>query len=240
MVSQLRSLIISMEGWRGQEQREEVSIHHFFCERAFLTFCSLLMSQVDQVVEAWRQLLEGVSAPARLVKRAEEERREEREKKEKEEEIKRRAQEERKPFCSECLKEQNNNVIVTSTAAPELTETLVKQGRKMSSVDVSGPTTEQQLATASLITEVSRLDRQEKQSFSEKIFGLCSPSFAAHINHTLNLLLAKKRLIQHHTQKVTTPMFEPTEPGFGVTEPGVHGPRPHSYASPWPGVKIIK
>ena len=123
------------------------------------------MSQVDQVVEAWRQLLEGVSAPARLVKRAEEERRKEREKKE---EIKRRAQEERKPFCSECLKEQNNNVIVTSTAAPELTETLVKQGRKMSSVDVSGPATEQQLATASLITEVSRLDRQEKQSFSEK------------------------------------------------------------------------
>jgi len=61
----------------------------------------------------------------------------------------------RKPFCSECLKEQNNNVIVTSTAAPELTETLVKQGRKMSSVDVSGPTTEQQLATASLITEVT-------------------------------------------------------------------------------------
>ena len=168
MVSQLRSLIISMEGWRGQEQREEVSIHHFLCERAFLTFCSLVMSQVDQVVEAWRQLLEGVSAPARLVKRAEEERREEREKKEKEEEIKRRAQEERRPFCSECLKEQNNNVIVTSTAAPELTETLVKQGRKMSPVDVSGPTTEQQLATTSLITEVSRLDRQEKQSFSEK------------------------------------------------------------------------
>merc|ERR1719370_506183 len=52
VVSQLRSLIISMEGWRGQEQREEV----------------------DQVVEAWRQLLEGVSAPARLVQKAEEER----------------------------------------------------------------------------------------------------------------------------------------------------------------------
>ena len=169
MVSQLRSLIISMEGWRGQEQREEVSIHHFLFERASLTFCSFLMSQVDQVVEAWRQLLEGVSAPARLVKRAEEERREEREKKEKEEEmVKRRAQEERKPFCSECLKEQNNNVLVTSTAAggPELTETLVKQGRKMSPVDVSGPTTEQQLTSP--ITEVSRLDRQEKQSFSEK------------------------------------------------------------------------
>ena len=168
MVSQLRSLIISMEGWRGQEQREEVSIHHFLFERASLSFCSFLMSQVDQVVEAWRQLLEGVSAPARLVKRAEEERREEREKKEKEEEMtKRRAQEERKPFCSECLKEQNNNVLVTSTAGgPELTETLVKQGRKMSPVDVSGPTTEQQLTSP--ITEVSRLDRQEKQSFSEK------------------------------------------------------------------------
>ena len=169
MVSQLRSLIISMEGWRGQEQREEVSIHHFLFERASLSFCSFLMSQVDQVVEAWRQLLEGVSAPARLVKRAEEERREEREKKEKEEEIKRRAQEERKPFCSECLREQNSNVIVASTAGgPELTETLVKQGRKVSPVDVSGPTTEQQLAKTSPITEVSRLDRQEKQSFSEK------------------------------------------------------------------------
>ena len=139
------------------------------CERASITFCSFLMSQVDQVVEAWRQLLEGVSAPSRLVKRAEEERREEREKKEKEEEIKRRAQEERKPFCSECLREQNNNVLVTSTAGgPELTETLVKQGRKVSPVDVSGPTTEQQLAKTSPITEVSRLDRQEKQSFSEK------------------------------------------------------------------------
>lgn len=168
MVSQLRSLIISMEGWRGQEQREEVSIHHFLFERASLTFSFFLMSQVDQVVEAWRQLLEGVSAPARLVKRAEEERREEREKKEKEEEIKRRAQEERKPFCSECLKEQNDNVLVTSTAGPKLTETLVKQGRKVSPVDVSGPTTEQQLANTSPITEVSRLDRQEKQSFSEK------------------------------------------------------------------------
>ena len=168
MVSQLRSLIISMEGWRGQEQREEVSIHHFLFESASLTFCSFLMSQVDQVVEAWRQLLEGVSAPARLVKRAEEERREEREKKEKEEMIKRRAQEERKPFCSECLREQNNNVIVTSTGGPELTDPLVKQGRKVSPVDVSGPTTEQQLANTSPITEVSRLDRQEKQSFSEK------------------------------------------------------------------------
>ena len=168
MVSQLRSLIISMEGWRGQEQREEVSIHHFLFERASLSFCSFLMSQVDQVVEAWRQLLEGVSAPARLVKRAEEERREEREKKEKEEEIKRRAQEERKPFCSECLKEQNDNVLVTSTAGPKLTETLVKQGRKVSPVDVSGPTTEQQLANTSPITEVSRLDRQEKQSLREK------------------------------------------------------------------------
>ena len=167
MVSQLRSLIISMEGWRGQEQREEVSIHHFLFERASLTFCSFLMSQVDQVVEAWRQLLEGVSAPARLVKRAEEERREEREKKEKEEEMtKRRAQEERKPFCSECLKEQNNNVIVTSTTAggPELTETLVKQGRNMSPDDESGPTTEQQLAKTPPITEVrvALIDKKSK------------------------------------------------------------------------------
>merc|ERR1719357_1659708 len=67
---------------------------------------------------------------------------------------KRRAQEERKPFCSECLREQNNNVLVTSTAGgPELTETLVKQGRKMSPVDVSGPTTEQQLTSP--ITEAT-------------------------------------------------------------------------------------
>ena len=66
LVGQLRSLIISMEGWRGQEEREEVE---FLSSGHFLLFC-----QVDRVVEAWRKLLEGVAAPARLVKRAEEER----------------------------------------------------------------------------------------------------------------------------------------------------------------------
>jgi len=37
------------------------------------------------------------------------------------------------------------------------------------------------------------------------------------------------------TTEVSETMYEPTEPGFGVTEPGVHGPRPQSYAAPWPG-----
>jgi len=37
------------------------------------------------------------------------------------------------------------------------------------------------------------------------------------------------------TTEVTEAMYDPTEPGFGVTEPGVHGPRPQSYAAPWPG-----
>ena len=35
---------------------------------------------------------------------------------------------------------------------------------------------------------------------------------------------------------MTEIIYEPTEPGFGVTEPGVHGPRPQSYAAPWPGL----
>ena len=80
--------------------------------------------QVDRVVEAWRKLLEGVAAPARLVKRAEEERRKEREEEE-EEEMKRKTQE-KKSVCSECEEEQSNNrdqhhdVVLASTVGPSL------------------------------------------------------------------------------------------------------------------------
>ena len=68
--------------------------------------------------------MEGVAAPAKLVKRAEEERRVERAKEEEEKMKKRKAQEEKKPICSECSKEQNNkrydDVTLASTVSPHL------------------------------------------------------------------------------------------------------------------------
>ena len=68
--------------------------------------------------------MEGVAAPAKLVKRAEEERRVERVKEEEEEMKKRKVQEEKKPICSECDKEQSNkrynDVTPASTASPHL------------------------------------------------------------------------------------------------------------------------
>ena len=76
------------------------------------------------MVEAWRKLLDGVAAPAKLVKRAEEERRVERVKEEEEEMKKRKVQEEKKPICSECSKEQSNkrynDVTLESTVSPHL------------------------------------------------------------------------------------------------------------------------
>ena len=151
------------------------SIHHFLCERASLTFCSFLMSQVDQVVEAWRQLLEGVSAPARLVKRAEEERRFERKREEEEEIKKRKVQEEKKPICSECDKEQSNNrdqhhdVTLASAVNPHLGEMFdtrkINSGeeKQESGVDQAGvvlltPSSEpsgQEVGTTQTTTEVN-------------------------------------------------------------------------------------
>ena len=89
------------------------------------------------MVEAWRKLLEGVAAPARLVKRVEEERRFEREKEEEEEIAKRKAQEEKKPICSECSKDQSkknrdrhHDVTLASTLSPHLGEMVGKSKKK--------------------------------------------------------------------------------------------------------------
>ena len=55
MVGQLRSLIISMEGWRGQEEREEVQFltSHFFCLVIFLLGNFLLVNFLLGSFFAW-------------------------------------------------------------------------------------------------------------------------------------------------------------------------------------------
>ena len=119
------------------------------------------LAQVDQVVEAWRKLLEGVAAPARLVKRAEDERRVEREK---EEEMKRKVQEENKSVCSECVKEQSNNrdphhvVILASTVSPDLGEMVDNTGNKQEGSllpPTSSEATLQEVGTTQTTTEVN-------------------------------------------------------------------------------------
>ena len=121
--------------------------------------------QVDRVVEAWRKLLERVSAPARLVKRAEEERSREREK---EEEMRRKVQEEKKPVCSECdegsiysnNRDQHHHVILASTVSSEPGKALEKtsSGKKQISVDQPGawvgPSTSEVETTPVTTTEV--------------------------------------------------------------------------------------
>ena len=122
------------------------------------------LAQVDQVVEAWRKLLEGVAAPARLVKRAEDERRVERQKEEEEEEMKRKVQEENKSVCSECVKEQSNNrdphhvVILASTVSPDLGEMVENTGNKQEGgllLPTSSEATLQEVGTTQTTTEVN-------------------------------------------------------------------------------------
>ena len=100
--------------------------------------------------------MEGVAAPAKLVKRAEEERRVERVKEEEEEMKKRKAQEEKKPICSECSKEQNNkrydDVTLASTVSPHLEKVEGRREtgtgkKKQKSGDVVLPSPSSELAT---------------------------------------------------------------------------------------------
>ena len=111
------------------------------------------------MVEAWRKLLEGVAAPARLVKRAEDERRVEREKEEDEEEMKRKVQEENKSVCSECVKEQSNNrVILASTVSPDLGEMVENTGNKQEGgllLPTSSEATLLEVGTTQTTTEVN-------------------------------------------------------------------------------------
>ena len=119
--------------------------------------------------------MEGVAAPARLVKRAEEERRFEREREEEEEIKKRKVQEEKKPICSECDKEQSNNrdqhndVTLASAVNPHLGEMVdtrkINSGeeKQESGVDQAGvvlltPSSEptgQEVGTTQTTTEVN-------------------------------------------------------------------------------------